>query len=212
MSARSLAFGAFLSVAAIAPAHAVCPGVEVLLQDSFESFAPTWGQSGGQSGNAIRIEEGQLVIAPPAGTDAWVVDNSGLRDDLDMCVTITTVTGGEPTEAKAGPIFWYEDVNNFYVFEIAPNGRASVWRRQRGHWLAQIDWQDAEDANEGDGGVNELRVTTEGSDATFYVNGREFGTIEGSPPDDGQQIGLFASSPNDTEAVFSFDGLRVTEP
>ena len=43
-----------------------------------------------------------------------------------LCVTITTVTGVDETEARAGPIFWYEDVNNFYVFEIAPNGRASV--------------------------------------------------------------------------------------
>jgi hypothetical protein len=208
LPARSFAVAALLALAGTSPAAAVCPGVEVLLQDSFQSFQPTWGSSGA----AISVEEGQLVIAPPPGSDAWVVDNSGLRDDIDMCVTITTVTSGEPTEAKAGPIFWYEDVNNFYVFEIAPNGRASVWRRQRGRWLAQIDWADAEDANEGDGGINELRVTTVGSDATFYVNGTEFGTLPGSPPENGQQIGLFAGSPNESEAVFSFDGLRVTTP
>ena len=113
-----------------------------------------------------------------------------------MCVTVTTVTGVDPTDAKAGPIFWYEDVNNFYVFEIAPNGKASVWRRQRGKWLAQVDWRDADGANKGDGGVNELRVTTVGSDATFYVNGTEFRKVSGTPPDKGQQIGLFAGSPD----------------
>ena len=208
MFARSSALGAALFFAGLGPAAAVCPGVEVLVQDSFRSFQPTWGQTG----TAIRVEEGQLVIAPPAGADAWVVDNGGLRDDIDMCVTITTVASGEPTEAKAGPIFWYDDVNNFYVFQIAPNGRASVWRRQRGRWLVQIDWSDAEGANDGDGGINELRVTTVGSDATFHVNGTEFGTLDGSPPENGQQIGLFAGSPDDSEAVFSFDGLRVTTP
>ena len=52
---------------------------------------------------------------------------------------------------RPASIFWYEDVNNFYVFEIAPNGKASVWRRQRGKWLAQVDWQDAANANKGDG-------------------------------------------------------------
>ena len=113
-----------------------------------------------------------------------------------MCVTVTTVTGGRPdSRPRPGSIFWYDDVNNFYVFEIAPNGKASVWRRQRGKWLAQVDWQDADGANKGDGGVNELRVTTVGSDATFYVNGTEFEKLAGSPPENGQQIGLFAASP-----------------
>lgn len=199
---------ALLLAAGIAPAAAVCPGLDVLVQDQFDTLAPTWGQAR----EGLRIDNGQLVISPPAGTESWVVNNAGFYDDIDMCVTITTVTGVEATEARAGPIFWYQDVNNFYVFEIAPNGNASVWRRQRGRWLAQIEWRDADGANEGDAGVNELRVTTAGTEATFFVNGTEFGTLTGSPPEDGQQIGLFAGSPDGGDAIFSFDGLRVTKP
>jgi hypothetical protein len=190
------------------PAAAVCPGLDVLIQDQFDELQPTWGEPG----PAVRIEDGRVVLSPVAGTEAWIVNNAGLYDDIDMCVTITTVTGGEETESKAGSIFWYQDVNNFYVFELAPNGRASVWRRQRGRWLVQIDWRDAEAANAGDDGINELRVTTVGEEATFYVNGAEFATLEGTPPANGQQIGLFAGSPDDSEAAFSFDGLRVTRP
>ena len=77
----------------------------------------------------------------------------------------------------------------------APNGKASVWRRQRGKWLAQVDWQDAEGAPPGDGAINELRVKTSDTDATFYLNDKEFKKIEGTPPDKGQQIGIFAASP-----------------
>ena len=91
--------------------------------------------------------------------------------------------------------FWYADANNFYVFELAPNGKASVWRRQRGRWLAQVNWQDATGANKGDGAINELRVTTVGAQATFYVNGNQFQQLTGSPPDNGQQIGVFVASP-----------------
>ena len=208
MFPRRSVLAAVLLVAGIAPAAAVCPGLDVLVQDQFERLEPTWGDPG----PTVRVENAALLIAPVAGTEAWAVDNAGLYDDIDMCVTITTVTGGEETESRAGPIFWYRDVNNFYTFVLAPNGRASVWRRQRGRWLVQIDWRDAEAANEGDGAINELRVTTVGNEATYHVNGTEFATLEGDAPANGQQIGLFAGSPDDTEAVFSFDGLRVTKP
>ena len=208
MQGRGLVLAAALLLAGGAPAAAVCPGPDVLFQDQFETLQPTWGEAS----PAIRIDNGQLVLAPPAGTYVWAVNSAGLYDDVDMCVSVVTVTGLDDTMAKAGPVFWYEDVNNFYVFEIAPNGKASVWRRQRGKWLAQVKWQDVESANKGDGAVNELRVTTTGGDATLFVNGAEFSRFSGSPPENGQQIGLFAGSPDAGVASFAFDDLKATKP
>jgi hypothetical protein len=180
----------------------------VLFQDSFDALQPTWGQAS----TTARVENGQLLMTPAVGTYVWLANNAGVYDDIDMCVNVTTVTGVDATEAKAGPIFWYTDVNNFYVFEIAPNGKASIWRRQRGKWLSQVNWQDVETANKGDGATNELRVTTTGDDATFYVNGTEFKKLSGSAPDNGQQIGLFAGSPDKDAATFAFDDLKLTKP
>jgi hypothetical protein len=127
-------------------------------------------------------------------------------------VTITTVTGVTSDEAKAGLVFWYVDDNNFYVFEFAPNGKASIWRRQRGKWLPQADWAVAPGALSGDGAQNELRVTTVDDKATLYVNDQEFKTITGTPPDKGQEIGIFAASPTAGPARFAFDNLKVTKP
>jgi hypothetical protein len=152
------------------------------------------------------------VVKPAADKVLWVANTASLYDDIDMCITMTTVTGVDPESAKAGLVFWYVDVNNFYVFELAPSGKASVWRRQRGRWLRQVDWTDAKGANQGDGGINELRVTTLGSQATFYVNDEPFKDITGSPPDNGQEIGIYAASPEAGPATFSFDNLRVTKP
>jgi len=208
MFARTLALAIVTLLAGIGPAAAVCPGLDVLFQDSFDVLQPTWGQASA----AARIDNGQLVLNPAVGTYTWVANNAGVYDDIDMCVTMTTVTGIDPTQAKAGPIFWYQDVNNFYVFEMAPNGKASVWRRQRGKWLAQVAWQDAPSANKGDAASNELRVTTVGDDATFYVNGTEFKKVAGSAPEKGQQIGLFAGSPDKDAATFAFDDLKATKP
>ena len=87
-----------------------------------------------------------------------------------------------------------------------------MWRRQRGKWLAQVQWQDAENANKGDGASNELRVTTVGDDATFYVNGTEFKKVSGSAPDKGQQIGVFAGASDSAAATYTFDDLKATKP
>ncbi len=207
MMVRSSAVALLLFCAGIVPAAAVCPGLNVLFEDRFDAPQPTW-----TTDSAAKIENGTLTVSPQAGTYAWLANNAGLYDDADMCVTVTTLAGVDDSDAKAGPIFWYEDVNNFYVFEIAPNGKASVWRRQRGKWLAQVNWQDAASANKGDAAVNELRVTMVAGDATFYVNGTEFSKLSGSPPENGQQIGLFVGSPDKGAATFAFDDLRVTNP
>ncbi len=186
----------------------MCPGANVLLEDSFSRLQPTWGGDV----DAVSVDGGQLVVTPGAAMETWIASNAGVYDDLDMCANVTTVKGVAADEAKAGIVFWYEDVNNFYVFQLAPNGRASVLRRQRGKWLEQVRWRTAENANEGDGAVNELRATITGADAVLYVNGAEFARFEGVPPENGQQIGLFAASPESEPATFSFDNLRVTKP
>jgi hypothetical protein len=204
---RCLALGLILAALGATAAQAVCPGRDVLFQDSFDTLKTTWAEAG----DGVNVSNGQLLITPPSGTYTWVANNAGLYDDLDMCITVTTVKGVDPTSAIAALTFWYMDVNDFYALEIAPNGKASVWRRQRGKWLAQINWTDGQ-VNTGDGATNELRVTTVGSNATFYLNGTKFNTLMGSPPDKGQQIGLMAVSPESAAATFAFDDLRVTKP
>lgn len=197
-----------MTLASVGVARAVCPGLDVLFEDKFDNMKPTWGEAS----EAIRVEGGQLVISPASGTYAWAANTAGIYDDVDMCVTVNTVTAADPLDAFAGLVFWYEDVNNFYAFEIAPNGKASVWRRERGRWLAQVEWGVAGGANTGDGAVNELRVTTDGDGASFSVNGTPFTTLSGSPPEQGQQIGVLAASPEEGAALFAFDDLKVTKP
>src|SRR5262245_6571890 len=198
----------FSLAVAVGGAEAACTGATVLFQDNFDQLQPTWGEPN----EALKLENGQLFVTPAADQYFWQPNTANLYDDVDLCVNMTTGLGIDLEEAKAGLLFWYVDVNNFYVFELAPNGKASVWRRQRGRWLSQVAWQDAKGANPGDGAINELRVTTSGSQATFYVNGDEFKQLTGSPPDNGQEIGLFAASPEAGAASFGFDNFKVTKP
>lgn len=189
-------------------ALATCQGRVVLFEDRFERLQPTWGEVD----DSFRTEGGKLVVAPEPATYLWRTNQASLYDDVDLCVAITTIEGVEPEESKAGLIFWYVDENNFYVFEYAPNGKASVWRRQRGRWLEQVAWRDVEGANQGDDAANELRAVTRGDRATLYFNGEEFAEFDGVRPAEGQQVGIFVASPEAGTARFAFDNFRVTRP
>lgn len=208
MQGIRLGAAALFLLASVTIAAAACQGDIVLFQDRFDSLQPTWGQAT----DSFKVEDGKLVVAPAAANSLWVTNRASLYDDIDMCVSMTTVTGVEPEDAKAGLVFWSTDANNLYVFEFAPNGKASVWRRQRGKWLEQVDWKDAEGAATGDGGTNELRVVTKGNEAILYVNETEFARFTGSAPDNGGQIGVFAESPEAGAARYSFDDLKITRP
>ena len=204
---RSLVLGLIVAALTGTVAGAVCPGREVLFEDKFDALKTTWSDPT----DPLKVENGQLILMPRSGTPNWTASNASLYDDIDMCVTVTTLKGVDPLGAHTGVVFWYAGVNDFYSLEIAPNGKASVWRRQRGQWLMQVKWSDAQ-VNTGDGAANELRVTTVGNTATFYVNGTKFQTLSGSPPEKGQLIGLIAWSPDGGAARFAFDDLRVTKP
>lgn len=203
-----LGAAALLLFASGSAALATCEGRVVLFEDRFERLEPTWGVAD----DSFKVEDGLLVVAPEPAGYFWRTNQASLYDDIDMCVAMTTIEGVEPDDTKAGLVFWYVDENNFYVFEYAPNGKASVWRRQRGLWLEQVDWQDAEGAHDGDDAVNELRVVTKGDRATLYFNGAEFAEFEGVQPNDGQQIGVFAASPESGTARYAFDNFKVTRP
>ena len=203
-----LGAAALLLLASGSAAFATCEGTTVLFEDRFDALQPTWGAPT----DSFKAEGGRLVVAPEPDSYFWANNRASLYDDIDMCVTMTTITGMDPEDAKAGLLFWYVDANNFYVLEFAPNGKASVWRRQRGKWLEQVEWQDVEGANSGDGAVNELRVVTKGDQAVLYINGSEFAEFDGVAPDNGQQIGVFATSPEAGVARFAFDDLKVTRP
>lgn len=189
-------------------AFATCEGDIVLFEDRFAELQPTWGQPS----EVLKVEGGRLLVAPEPDTYFWITNQASLYDDIDMCVAMTTVEGIEPDDAKAGLVFWYVDANNFYVLQLAPNGKASVWRRQRGNWLEQVEWQDVEGVRTGDDSINELRVVTRGNQATLYVNEEELAAFTGVAPNDGQQIGIFATSPQSGAARYAFDNLKVTRP
>ena len=199
----AIALSAGLCGAAVA-----CQGSQVLFEDGFETLAPTWGNAD----DAFFLEDGQLTIMP--GYDEYYASLStmGTYEDIDYCLNLEAIKADPEGNSFAGLLFWAIDYDNYYYVMVTAEQSISVFRRQRGRVLPQLRWASFDALKRGNGEVNELRVVTVGNTATVYVNGREYGTIKGQPPGDGQQIGVRATSPRNDRAVWGFDDIRVTVP
>ena len=196
---------ALLAGAATAQA---CEGSTVLFEDDFSELKSTWEVAD----NDVRVEDNRMIVSPAADFSVWVPNATSVYDDIDMCADVTTVEAVDPKNNFVGLVFWYVDDKNFYAAEFDANKSASIWRKQRGKWLKQIDWTKVSYLRGGDKATNQLRVVTVGKQASFYINGTKFNQIQGVPPDNGQEIGVIASSPEKGAATYAFANFRITKP
>jgi hypothetical protein len=188
-------------------AMAACKATpDSLFEDQFTQLDDAWGNF-----DNYDVENGKLVIKPPAGYNTSAINNSSLYDEVDTCVEMSAEAPA-PEGSCGSIIFWAVDYDNYYSFQVSTEGQASFWRRQRGRWLSQVGWHDAPGAEKGATVINELRVITSGKTAKLYVNGQLFKQVKGQPPKDGSLIGLLACSPNDASAHISFSDLVVNAP
>jgi hypothetical protein len=189
-------------------ALAACDAKNAIFADTFDTLDPSWGEGA----TDIKVENGQVVISPAPQYYRWVPSSSGYYENVEICTTLKTVAAINPEQTLAGVTFWFQDNQNLYVFEIAANGRAAVYRQQKGKWIAPVAWQDFAAINKGDGAVNELRVVLVGNQATFFVNGQQFKQIKGAPPQGGYQVGLFAASFDNSTPTYSYDDFVLSQP
>ena len=179
-----------------------------LFVDAFDSLAATWGEAS----DALNVSDGKLVMKPEANHTQWAPNTAQSYRDVDLCAELTSVASVDANNSFSGVMFWYIDDDNYYAFEIDADGRASIWRRQRGRWLSQVDWVRAGALKPGDGSTNELRVVIKGNVASYYLNGDLFREGMGVPPDNGQRVGVIASSPKEGVATYDFDDFTVRKP
>jgi hypothetical protein len=185
-----------------------CEGSKVLFEDKFDTMESTWGASTDE----LFVKDNHLFMKPKADYTLWAPNTAGVYDNVDLCADVTSNEPVDSGNSFVGLVFWYIDDSNFYTLEVDADGYASVWRRQKGRWLSQVDWVKVDGLNSGDGSTNELRVVTKGKMASYYLNGKLFREAMGLPPDNGQQVGTIASSPKKGVATYSFADFKLTEP
>jgi hypothetical protein len=196
-------------ILAFGPALA-CKGPNVKFTDDFRQIDDSWAVD--PDTDAVTVEGGKARIKAGASEGFTVLYGGFIFDDADLCVTVEvpelTDNANQPA---AGPIFWGEDYDNYYIFAITPGGAAAIVRRIKGRWVYVLGYRKVDSIKTRPGDKNVLRVTTRGNSITTYINDTKFATVRAQVPENGGQIGLHAESEMAHRSTWEFIDLKVTD-
>ncbi|MEJ0097507.1 MAG: hypothetical protein WDM84_05670 [Bauldia sp.] len=131
-------------------------------------------------------------------------------DDMDFCAKLRLTKTSDQSAAYVGLVFWMKDANNFYTFQITPDGSAAVYQMVDNKWQDVIKDRASASIHQGAVRFNELEVVTRGHLATLIINGDRFDDVAGEEPDGGQHVGFSVQAPDAGDATFAIDDLLVT--
>jgi hypothetical protein len=187
-----------------------CKGPNVKFSDDFRQIDDTWGID--PNADTVTVEEGKVKVKADPSGGYTVLYGGTLFDDADFCVTVQVPSQtGNGDQLAAGPVFWAQDYNNYYTFDITPGGSAAIVRRLKGKWVYVLDYRAADGIKTKPGDKNVLRVTTKGNAVTTYINDVKFASVKAQVPDGGGEIGLHAESEKAHRDTWKFIGLKVTD-
>ena len=185
-------------------------GVNTKFTDDFRQVDDSWGVD--PKSDTVSVEDGKVKVKADPSGGYTVLYGGSIFDDADLCVTVQVPSKtGNSDQLAAGPVFWAQDYNNYYTFDITPGGSAAIVRRLRGKWVYVLDYRKAEGIKTQPGDKNVLRVTTSGNTVTTYINDVKFASVKAQVPENGGQIGLHAESEQAHRDTWKFLNLKVTD-
>ncbi len=185
-----------------------CQGPKTLFSDNFKEVDASWGLDTPD----VSVEEGKVKVKAQPDISNLLIYKGILFSDADLCLSVrmpNVVSNSDNT--MAGPIFWAQDYDNYYMFMITPSGYAEITRKVGGKWLDVIPWRQDTNIKRDAGSTNILDVETRDDGITVMINGVKFATVKGQVPAGGGQIGMRAQSEKDQVDTWKFSALKVTD-
>ena len=203
-------FGALIVACAVVAGGPVwaCKGQKTLFSDDFQEVDASWGLDAPD----VQVEDGKVKVKPQPNISNLLVYKGLNFSEADYCLTVRmpkVVSNDDNT--MAGPIFWQQDYDNYYMFMITPSGYAEIARKLNGKWLSVIDWRADSDIKTKPGSDNVLRVLLNGNAITTFVNDVKFASVKGQMPEGGGRIGMRAQSEENQVDTWKFSLLKVTD-
>ena len=198
-----------------APAD-TAPVGNVLFSDDFSSPSAEMETYTGDGGSA-GTEDGVYVVRSTADLWQWGKSNSQF-DNSVIEADVTMIAGPSNNHAGFGIICRLSERDDTsidgYMFAISGDGYYSIRHIVSSSMTALVDWTESGVVNQGNTS-NNLRVTCNGSDLKFEVNGQEIASV--SAPADGPSTGTvaFAAISFETDQPYAeahFDNLVVSQP
>jgi hypothetical protein len=200
--ARAILFCMF----ALLPVYAApCPGI-VILQDAFTAANPSLDVNPyAQSKIAVQGGKAEMTLIQPGYVRAEEYWGKQFGD-MNVCVTVTTPATDKAEGQSAGIIFWAPDYNSYYTFEVNPGtGQYMVGQKQATGWTFPVGLTASPAIAQGMGKSNTLRVQTRGNTATLFINDQQVGTVTGTPPAGGGQVGFTGESQSTASGPDTWD-------
>lgn len=195
------ALGLVLAIGA-GSARADCNADNAIYEDEFDFLDSSWGSPTDE----INVEDGALVIHGNYG----LVNLSTNAETADVCVDMTIVDAPVADSSPIGLVWWWQNWDNYYyLFYWADSDGLEIRRVVNGKSQSVAGVQTLA-LKKGVGQTNHLELQLRPKDATVFINGTQVARFKGKPPQGGAPVGVYALSPEDKPATFSYDNLVVS--
>jgi len=186
------------------------PKDTTLYSETFSDPATTAWSLGETETRNKWIENGQYHFLVKTNTTTWSWNNGvGPFDDVRIDLDVRHIAGTD-TVSAAGLVFRLEDGSNFYAFFVSPAGTYRVYSIVDSAWTGLTGWTGSPEINKGVA-TNRLRVVSNGSSLSFFVNDTEVETLSDVAHPSGF-VGVVARAFDENVDVHvAFDNLVVHE-
>jgi hypothetical protein len=199
----------FDNLAVYAPAPAP-PGLgdtpETLLADDFsdESAWPV----GEREGSRFYYEDGEYLIEVfESDFGAWASSGDSWAD-VAIEVDARQVSG--PDDNQYGLLCRYQDIDNFYEFDISGDGYYAIYVKRAGEFKTLAPWTATNAIRQGES-RNHLAVTCQGNRLAMSVNGELVAEVFDETFSEGE-VAMIAGTFDEPGVVIAFDNLQVSAP
>jgi hypothetical protein len=185
----------------------------VVFQDSFASANSSLDLAS-YTQSKITIQGGTAAVSLLQPGMSRTEEYFGSRyGDVNVCVTVGTVVTDKAENETAGVVFWAADYTSFYDFQVnTTSGQFDVAQRlASGQWNVALAWTPSQAIVQGMGKTNALRVQTKGNTATLFINDQQVGTLNGTAPAGGGQVGFYGQGDGTDTLQFTNFAVASTQ-
>ena len=188
-------------------AIASVPADNVLMEDDFSSPRNAWlSEVTEQAEKGYEDGEFHITVYQPEYS-TWSYPDPP-RDFADFALEVDARRVSGPMSNEFGVLVRYQPATDeFYLFAISSDGSYAVEKYQANEWQKLVDWTESAAILQGET-VNRLRVTGQGDNMRFFVNGEPLTQVTDAAFRSGS-VGLFASTGDKGGVAVAFDNLRV---
>ncbi len=187
-------------------------GQQILFQDDFSNTNSGWDQAHTDIGSTDYENSGYRINV--IQSDAYFFANPYQSFQNDVRIEVDATKIGGPNDNAFGVICRYQDVDNYYFFDISSDGYVGIGIDNAGTktLISSSDGNMTSDSNINQGAAtNHLRADCIGNTLTLFVNGTQVATATDSTFTGGD-VGLVAETFTVAGTDLMFDNFFVYKP